>query len=230
MTFRKYEELGAYHWAWADRSSALYAPAAEARYTIVAQRTAPGQRVLDIGCGDGYLMSLVADCGGAVTGVDMEITGLALASQMLGTPRNLRLLQADATHLPFLEASFDRVFLVDVIEHIVDPGPCLGEIARMLAPEGSLLVTTPKWRPGKMWDEVNHVREYRPEELADQLRAFFEDVSLSFFIPAGWWQVRRRLGKIFIRTWSRYLYNPFLRAGGDAGGFCHMLAVCRDPR
>ena len=43
MTFGKYEELGAYHWAWADRSSALYAPAAEARYTIVAQRTAPGR-------------------------------------------------------------------------------------------------------------------------------------------------------------------------------------------
>ena len=160
MTFRKYEELGAYHWAWADRRSALYAPAAEARYTIVAQRTAPGQRVLDIGCGDGYLMNLVADCGGAVTGVDMEITGLALASQMLGTPRNLRLLQA----------SFDRVFLVDVIEHIVDPGPCLGEIARMLAPEGSLLVTTPKWRPGKMWDEVNHVREYRAEEAFREKR------------------------------------------------------------
>ena len=230
VTFRKYEELGAYHWAWADRSSVIYAPAAEARYAIVAKRIEAGHRVLDIGCGDGYLMNLAADRGAVATGVDTEATGLALARQMLGEPRNLRLVRADATRLPLLEGSFDRVLLVDVVEHLVDPEPCLSEIGRMLAPDGWLLVTTPKWRPGRMWDEANHVREYRPEELADQLRAFFKDVSLSFFIPNVWWQVRRRLGKGLIRTWSRYLYNPFLREGGDADGFCHILAVCGDPR
>ena len=230
MTFRKYEELGAYHWAWADRSSRSYAPAAEARYTIVAKRIEPGQRVLDVGCGDGYLMNLVADRRAVATGVDMEVTGLALARQMLGEPSNPRVIRADAKRLPFREGSYDRVLLVDVVEHLVDPEPCLSEIGRMLAPDGRLLLTTPRWRPGKMWDETNHVREYRPKELADQLQDFFKDVSLSFFIPTGWWQVRRRLGKGFIRTWSRRLYNPFLREGGDPDGFCHILAVCGHPR
>ena len=230
MTFRKYEQKGAYHWAWADRESPSYEPAAEARYAVVAKRIAPEHRVLDVGCGDGYLMNLVAKKGAHATGLDRDWTGLDLAARMMGEPLSHRVLRADAQALPLAAGTFDRVLLVDVIEHLLDPASCVHACARVLSTNGRLLVTTPKWRPGRMWDAENHVREYRPEELASLLESFFYDVRLSFFISRRWWEARRRLGKMFVRAWSRTLYNPFGTEGADASGFCHMLAVCTGPR
>ncbi len=230
MTFTKYEDSGAYHWAWADRDSPSYEPAAEARYAVVTKRIAPGHRVLDVGCGDGYLMNLVAKSGAHATGLDSDRTGLNLAKRMLEEPLNRRVLRADARRIPFGADAFDRVLMVDVIEHLSDPASCLNAIAGVLARDGQLLITTPTWRPGRMWDAVNHVREYRPEELASLLGGFFLDVRLTFFISRRWWEVRRRLGKMFMRAWSKHVHNPFLREGRDANRFCHVLAVCAEPR
>ena len=150
--------------------------------------------------------------------------------RMLPEPLNRRVLQADAQRIPFADETFDRVFLIDVIEHLPDPGSCLRAIAGVLTKEGQLVVTTPKWRPGAMWDAENHLREYRPEELASILGEFFCDVRLSFFISSRWWEVRRRLGKMFMRVWSKHVYNPFPAEGTDANRFCHILAVCAEPR
>ena len=230
VTFSKYDDHGAYHWAWADRRSPSYEPAAEARHAVVTKRIAPGHRVLDVGCGDGYLMNLVAGSGAHPTGFDSDRTGLDLAKGMLEEPLNRRILRADAQRIPFAAGVFDRVLLIDVIEHLPNPGPCLRAIAGVLAMEGQLLVTTPKWRPGAMWDAENHVREFRPEELASLLGEFFCDVRLWFFISSRWWEVRRRLGKMFMRLWSKHVYNPFLAEGTEANQFCHILAVCAEPR
>ena len=230
MTFTKYDQSGAYHWAWADRGSPSYEAAAEARYAVVAKRVARRQLVLDVGCGDGYLMNLLAKSGAYPVGVDPDSTGLSLARRMLGAPSNQRLMRAEANSLPFAAGSFDRVLLVDVIEHLSDPEPCLAEITEVLAPGGQMILTTPKERPGKMWDEAHHVREYSPEVLTTLLSMFFKDVRVSFFLSAGWWEARRRLGKMFMRAWSRHLYNPFLREGNNPERFCHILAVCGTPR
>jgi 2-polyprenyl-3-methyl-5-hydroxy-6-metoxy-1,4-benzoquinol methylase len=230
VTFQKYDQKGAYHWAWADRRSRSYEPAAEARYAVVAQRLGAEHRVLDIGCGDGYLMSLAAKHGARPTGLDSDRTGLNLARRMLGEPLKRRVLRADAQSVPFAAGAFDRVLLVDVIEHLPDPASCVNSCARVLAKNGRLLVTTPKWRPGPMWDAEHHVREYRPEELASLLEGFFDHVRLSFFISKRWWEVRRTLGKGFMRAWSKFLYNPFGAEGSDPSRFCHMLAVCAEPR
>jgi SAM-dependent methyltransferase len=230
VTFPKYDQKGAYHWAWADPQSPSYEPAAEARYDVVTQRIAPEQRVLDVGCGDGYLINLVAKHGARPTGLDSEGTGLNLAKGMLAKSLGRRVLRADAQSIPFTSGAFDRVLLVDVIEHLAHPAACVNSCARVLAKNGRLLVTTPKWRPGRMWDAEHHLREYRPEELASLLEGFFGDVRLSFFISKRWWEVRRRLGKGFTRAWSKRLYNPFRAEGRDSRRFCHMLAVCADPR
>ncbi len=228
--FIKYDERGAYHWASCDRSARTYEPATEARYAVLAKRMGGATRILDVGCGDGYLLSLASRHAATAVGIDTERTAIVIASGLLKDYANSEVVLGSSFALPFASGSFDVVALADVIEHLEDPERCVGEIGRVLSKEGRALVTTPQWRPGKMWDAEHHVKEYKPEELVELLEPFFGNVSLSLFISSRWWQVRRRLGKGFIRSFSRLFYNPFVREGAEPHRFVHMLAVCERPR
>lgn len=228
--FTKYDEMGAYHWASCDRDAPTYEPATEARYAVLAKRLEGAGRVLDLGCGDGYLLSIASRRSENAVGVDTERTAIAVASKLLADYVDSELVLASGFALPFSAGSFDVVVLADVIEHLEDPEVCLKEVRRVLTGDGRSLMTTPRWRPDRMWDPVHHVKEYKAEELLELLAPFFEKVTLSFFISSVWWEVRRRLGKGFMRSFARAVHNPFLREGADPDKFVHMLAVCEGPR
>lgn len=91
----------------------------------------PHERVLDVGCHDGYLLAHVT-CRLKVA-VDLE------PAQDGFYP----VWKADGRHLPFAGETFDRVYLLDVIEHVVDYGAMLTEVARVLRPGGTLWISTP---------------------------------------------------------------------------------------
>ena len=91
----------------------------------------PDERVLDIGCHDAYLLSRVR-CQQKVA-VDLEPADDPL----------FPVWRADARRLPFADESFERVYLLDVIEHILDYGGVLKEAVRVLRPDGHLWVSTP---------------------------------------------------------------------------------------
>ena len=197
---------------------------------MLAKRTVGAGRILDIGCGDGYLMSLASGRCETVLGVDTERTGIRLGADLLKDYANCSLALASCHDLPFADGSFDIIVLADVIEHLESPASCLAETRRVLAADGRSLLTTPKWRPGKMWDPEHHWKEYKPRELVELLEQHYAQVTLSFFLSAAWWQVRRRLGKASLRGFARYLYNPFMREGSEPDKFNHILAVCERPR
>lgn len=228
-SFGKYEREGAYHWRWADPDSPDYAPAAEARYGLLAERIGAGGRVLDVGCGDGYLLGRVAGAHDLAVGVDAEPGAVRIARDRLG-PGAPRLAVAGAGSLPFPGGSFDTVVLAEVVEHLRRPGTAVAEAARVLREHGRLVVSTPQWRPDGMWDEAHHHREYRPDELRALLARSFREVALTHFLPRSWWTIRKLLGKGFVRAFARLFYNPFARQGDDPGRFWHLLAVCRGPR
>jgi len=88
----------------------------------------------------------------------------------------------DGLALPFADQSFDRVIAAEVLEHVVDDGQAMAELARVLRPGGRLAVTVPRWFPERVcWalaDEYHapavpggHVRIYRRRQLLDRLRA-----------------------------------------------------------
>lgn len=92
---------------------------------------APHERVLDIGCHDGYLISQVTS--------DVRIAIDLNPSPTIYHP----VWQADGCCLPFGDESFDRVYLLDVIEHIVEYDLILSEATRCLRTGGTLWISTP---------------------------------------------------------------------------------------
>lgn len=80
-------------------------------------------------------------------------------------------IRSDARALPFPDASFELVCLLDLIEHVADDGRIFAEVARVLAPGGVLLLSTPL-HP-ESWTEFDalagHYRRYEPAELLARL-------------------------------------------------------------
>lgn len=228
VPFAKYASAGAYHWTECDRRSSSYNPPLRARYEAIATRVAAAKRVLDVGCGDGYLMGLLSARCEHVFGVDAEACGVTLASSQLRSFNNCHVAVASCYELPFQPACFDVVLLADVIEHLEEPSLSVRELRRVLAPGGVAFVTTPLGRPDRKlgW---NHVKEYSGPELADVLGDQFASVSLRYLWPKTWSRLySTRVGWRAIRLFSQVLgVNPFRREGIEPARYEQILAVCR---
>lgn len=98
-------------------------------------------RVLDIGCGAGFLTNELARHGHYVTGLDASSESLAVAAKRDSTGR-VRYVNGDALKLPFEAASFDAVSAMDFLEHVEEPGLVIAEAARVLRPGGLFIFHT----------------------------------------------------------------------------------------
>jgi len=227
--FDKYESHGAYHWKECDRWSRVFNPPLVARYQVVIDRVRIASQILEIGAGDGCLTASLAESGVNVTGIEVDGTAVRLASRALQGRDNCAIARADCYKLPFSPEKFDVAVMADVIEHLDEPATALAEAARVLKPEGVLIVTTPKWRPDRVWD-VCHVHEYTTSEIVHCLGKFFERVEISFFWPLFWSNIySTKIGWRAIRMYARYFPNPFLKVGFAEDRFGQILAVCRNP-
>ena len=92
-------------------------------------------RVLDVGCGAGFLANVLAAQGMEVTGLDASASSLAIAEQHDAT-RSVRYQVGDAYRLPYADASFEVVSAMDFLEHVSSPADVIAEAGRVLAPGG----------------------------------------------------------------------------------------------
>lgn len=123
----------------------VHYPLKESKYSshyYFERLTGTNQRVLDIGCGEGFMASKIAAQGNRIVGIDV-------------LPRPARenifenYVRADLSHglgdaieqLP--EKSFDKVLLMDVLEHLVKPEQLLQDCQKLLKSSGQLLVSVP---------------------------------------------------------------------------------------
>jgi 2-polyprenyl-3-methyl-5-hydroxy-6-metoxy-1,4-benzoquinol methylase len=142
-----------------------------ARYRL-AGRLAPGRRVLDAACGEGYGTAMLAAAGAAgVVGLDVDEPTVAHARQRYGLDMRV----GDVAALPFGDGEFDLVVSFETIEHVPDPEAALSEFARVLALVGLLIVSTPNARE-YLVDNPFHERELTPEELFATLGTRFAQV------------------------------------------------------
>ncbi len=104
--------------------------------------TAPIGSLLDIGCGRGQILKLLASRASRAIGVDIDASAreLARAELMLAGVPNCSLRQGDMYRLPFDSAEFDTIILDDVLGKARDPVRALCEARRLLKPAGRLFV------------------------------------------------------------------------------------------
>lgn len=122
---------------WADLAEPHQIPFYEAAFEVLG--VAGGMRLLDAGCGAGLALSLAAERGAIVTGLDASAGLLAVARERLPAA-DLRL--GDLAALPYADASFDAVTAFNAVQYADDPTGGLREIRRVARPGAGVAVVT----------------------------------------------------------------------------------------
>jgi SAM-dependent methyltransferase len=106
---------------------------------------------IEVGPGSGVYLPLMAELFGEVTATDVEEAFLARAREVDG----VRAVLDDVTRSDLEAGSFDVVLCSEVIEHVPDPAPALRGLRRLLAPGGTLILSTPlRWSPLELLGRV----------------------------------------------------------------------------
>jgi SAM-dependent methyltransferase len=131
-------------------------------------RARPGQRLLDVSCGNGYLLSAALRKQLEVWGLELSEVGLKQAGEMSS---GASLICGNAELLPFAAHSFDYVTNIGSLEHYLHPATSVAEMARVLRPRGLALILVPNaygllgniqhvWRHGDVFVDVQPLQRY----------------------------------------------------------------------
>jgi 2-polyprenyl-3-methyl-5-hydroxy-6-metoxy-1,4-benzoquinol methylase len=138
-----------------------------------------GLRCLDLGSDNGVVSLLLRRRGGSWASGDLTEEAVGSIRGLVETDVHL----VEASRLPFPDQSFDRVAVVDMLEHAPDEGAFARELARISKPGGRLVVNTPHLKRtllrrvrhaiGQTDEKHGHLRPgYTPERLAELLPDF----------------------------------------------------------
>lgn len=171
-------EADADHFAWVTR----HAFVAERERALTESAFLPlGERILDVGCGEGATLHHLGGPPGAI-GIDASEDKIAFCREHVAGPE---FMVADAEALPFEDGRFDQVIVRDVFHHLVEPSRLVDEIARVLGPGGRLDVLEPcAFNPLVALHAIvtpaeRGELESTPSRLAAMLSTRFSDVSVT---------------------------------------------------
>lgn len=162
----------------------------------------PVGEVLEIGCGNGYVLSgLQKEFPEAtLSGSEIFLNGLHFAAQRLP---DVTLMQMDARDIPFAE-HFDVIGAFDVLEHIEEDEAVLAQVHNALKPDGRIILSVPQhmWLWSATDDYACHARRYSARELKEKLATAGFQIERStsfvfFLLPA---MLASRLGKKNVAT------------------------------
>ena len=140
MSTDRVKKVACYYAArYGDRSGAGLNKSARIRADLFARWTGRGKRLLELGCGSGSLLEFYAT-GNRVTAMDIDKLTLDACRGRLG----VETVWGDfATELPFANASFDVAVAGETLEHMPYPSVFLGEIRRVIVPDGLFVGSVP---------------------------------------------------------------------------------------
>ena len=121
---------------------------AQRRQFLQALSPQEGETILDVGSGPGFLAAEIAGATGptgSVRGIDVSEPMIGLAQDHCAQIPWTTFSQADATHLPFPDESFDAVISTQVLEYIPDVDAALAEIHRVLRRDGRVVIVDTDW-------------------------------------------------------------------------------------
>ncbi|MGE3992775.1 class I SAM-dependent methyltransferase [Pseudorhodoplanes sp.] len=159
-----------------------------------------GLRVLDVGCGNGYVLAQYAKYGAEVTGVDLTQTAIDLSCarfDLAGLRGEFRL--TDGDRLPFEDGTFDIACSMGVLHHIEAPRPMISEMRRVLKPGGTIILMLYYWGSWKY-----HVVLRMKRILDPRYRGKSQAEALNMNDGAGC-----PLAKVYTRAQARELLSGF---------------------
>jgi 2-polyprenyl-3-methyl-5-hydroxy-6-metoxy-1,4-benzoquinol methylase len=142
---------------------------------------APGQSLLDVGAASGIFLNLARQAGYRVSGIEPSAALVADAEKLYG----LKLFCGSAEQFNAAE-KFAIITILDVLEHVTDPGAFLEGLQRFLAPGGMLVIVTPdigSWAAriigGRWWHyRVAHINFFNRRSLQRILEKYGFEVAL----------------------------------------------------
>lgn len=189
------------------------------RYHFAA-RSVRGKLVVDIACGSGLGVEVLAEAGAShVVGVDLFEPGLRALSIVPDAAGAV----GDGTRMPFRDGCAEVITSFETLEHIEDDSTFVAELRRVLAPGGTLYLSTPNALfTSRLSGPRNpfHVREYEPDELRALLDASFNEVTLlgqrthPRYPISPYWQLKEDLptdvrGRLRVFSWKVRRRLPF---------------------
>lgn len=175
-----YDDLWAAGWD----DTRLYGPMARHSRRIFASLSADlsPTSILDVGCGEGSLLSaLMKEHSDAIgTGLEVSDHAIALAEKVVPSAS---FKNCDVATNALLE-TFDLVVSADVVEHIADDTTAIQNMAAMTAPGGRLIISTLQGRMRNFERQVGHVRNYAPHELERKIES--AGLKIERVVAWGW--------------------------------------------
>jgi SAM-dependent methyltransferase len=231
------------------RMEALYLTpdvVAQREHVLAALALQPGEQVVDLGCGPGLLaLDMLDRIGdrGALQGIDLSPSMLALARRRCGAWQNANFQEGDVSALPYGDASFDAGVCTQVYEYVANLDVALRELYRVLRPGGRAVIVDTDWE-SCVWhsSDARRMRQvidawdshcahpHLPRTLTGRLRAAGFAVERCDVVPLvnlGWDEqtysagmigllgrhAARTLGEATTRAWAADLKQ--LGASGD---------------
>lgn len=154
--YKDYFRLEKNNWLFRVRRNLIYSLFEE--YNIKS-----GMRVLDYGCGSGFIVGQLQTRGYDAWGTDISREAIEY-----GTSQGIKNLHStDGIEVDFPDGSFDLILAMDVVEHIDDDKLVVEELKRLLRPGGRLIITVPayQWMWGVQDEVSHHFRRYSMKSI-----------------------------------------------------------------
>lgn len=191
------------------------------RYGLAARHAGMGP-VLEVACGTGIGLGLLADAAGSAVGSDIDPDNVRIAADTWAGDARIRVTLGDAAHLTHPEGAFSAVVCFEALYYFSDLPRCLSEMVRVLRPGGKIVLCTVN--PG--WSGFNRSpfsREYptpatlsplltslgchievfggfpdRPRDLISRIIGTIRSVAVRFHLIPGSMRGKELLKKLFL--------------------------------
>ncbi len=125
-------------------------------------------RILDVGCADGFISSIIAkETGAKVYGIDISDSSVREAGKK---GIEAKVVNIDSDTFPFKDGSFDAVFCGDVLEHVYDTESVIREMNRLLKKGGYAVISVPNI--ASWYNRCFLLLGYMPTWVESSLRTF----------------------------------------------------------
>ena len=118
--------------------------AVNARIKALLNKISSNDSVLEAGSGEGYITLLIAKKAARVVGIDIDKRFIASSKKRLAKAKitNTEIIHGDILTFSS-KIKFDKIICSEVLEHLENPAPAIENLAKLLKPEGNLIITIP---------------------------------------------------------------------------------------